>query len=91
MRLGARPHIVAATNPGRRGHGWVKDLFVTPTDYGAHDHVIVNEMEGIDFAAATRRVGFVHATVLDNPHIDPRYVDHLMSLPEALRRQYLLG
>jgi phage terminase large subunit len=87
--LGARPHVVGATNPGRRGHAWVKELFVRGTDYG--DHIRVIETHLPTGETARRRVGYLPASVLDNPHIDPKYVEHLMSLPENLRRQYLEG
>lgn len=88
-RLGARPHIAGATNPGRRGHAWVKDLFVRGTDYGEHLRIVETRMPTGD--VARRRIGFLPATVMDNKHIDPKYVESLMTLPENLRRQYLEG
>lgn len=103
LKLGARPHVIAATNPGRRGHAWVKKLFVVGTDYGDNVPVWVREPEAGEFQFSTddkesvareqgwRRIGFMPATVLDNPHIDPAYVAHLMSLPGTLKRQYLEG
>lgn len=99
LKLGARPHVVGATNPGRRGHAWVKALFVTATDHGRLGVVWVREVEDGKFDVRKtkpnldgyRRVAFESCTVLDNPHIDPGYVSHLMSLPAALKRQYLEG
>jgi hypothetical protein len=88
-KLGARPHIVAATNPGRRGHADFKALFVTGTDYG--DRIRVEETKLPTGEVAVRRIGFLPATVLDNAHIDPKYIESLMTLPENLRRQYLEG
>lgn len=87
--LGARPHVGSSTNPGRAGHGWVKKLYVVGTGYGDHIRTITTKMPTGD--EAHRRIGFLPATVMDNPHIDPKYVEHLMSLPENLRRQYLEG
>lgn len=98
--LGARPHIVGATNPGRRGMRWVKNRFVTSTDYGEKKIVYIlpgeNDEEFLisdepTDAPGERKIGFVHATVFDNPHIDPEYVDNLRSQPETIRRQYLDG
>lgn len=87
--LGARPHIVAATNPGRRSHAFFKELFVKGTDHGRHIRTLETRLPTGE--VARRRIGFVPATVMDNPHIDPKYVEHLMTLPENLRRQYLEG
>lgn len=84
-RLGARPHSVAATNPGNRGHAWVKSRFVEPTGYGARIHV--EDLGGGD----SRTIAFLPAKVADNPHIDPDYVRNLKMLPEVERRQYLDG
>lgn len=84
-RLGARPHSVAATNPGQLGHAWVKARFVTPTDYGARIHHV--DLGGGD----ERSIAFVPARVDDNPFIDPDYVRNLKMLPDIERRQYLEG
>lgn len=100
IAAGSRPHVIAATNPGMRGHSWVKKYFVTASDYGAITPVYVTGQIEDDTLAAAKRptgaddervVGFVPATVLDNPHIDPTYVRNLMSKPETIRRQYLEG
>jgi len=97
---GARPHIVGATNPGRRGMRWVKARFVMATDYGRTEKVwVMPSEEDEEFIIrdepteeqGERCVGFVHATVFDNPHIDPDYVSNLMSQPALIRRQYLDG
>lgn len=88
-RKGVRPHVIGATNPGRRGHEWVKQHFVEQTHFG-DDIVTLTETlpDGREFH---RTIGFIPATVMDNPHIDPEYVNVLLSLPEAQRKQYLEG
>lgn len=99
---GARPHIIAATNPGRRGHAYFKQIFVTSTDYGANvPQVLIPDgddgwrplPEGVEVNPdfGHRVVGFMPSTVADNPHMDPEYVRRLKTLPEKLQRQYLHG
>lgn len=71
------------------GNSWVKELFVKGTDYGSF--IRREEMRMPTGEVAVRRIGFLPATVMDNSHIDPKYVENLMTLPENLRRQYLEG
>src|SRR5690606_5283699 len=74
--LGARPHVVACTNPGQRGHAWVKGRFVQrettegtalePTRVGngwVWEHTETNPRTGEE---VPRRVGFLPSTVFDN-------------------------
>jgi hypothetical protein len=84
-KLGARPHSIAATNPGQRGHSWVKSRFVIPTEYGRRIHT-----ERLD-DEHERHIAFVPARVDDNPYIDPDYIRNLKMLPEIEQRQYLKG
>jgi len=70
----------AATNPGSRGHKWVKDRWITkectspgydPTEYE-----------------------FIPSLIQDNTYLtsaDPDYVNRLMQLPEAERKALLYG
>lgn len=91
-RLGVRPHIIAATNPGGKGHGWFKRHFVKATNYGERIAEVEVKDPITDRVAGVRKVGFVPATLLDNPHIDPEYKLNLLSLPsEVERRQLLYG
>jgi PBSX family phage terminase large subunit len=85
---GIRPHVIAATNPGQVGHAWVKQHFVDATDYGLRVAEVVQEVNGM---SRTRRIAFVPAGAMDNPHMDPDYIFNLNSLPEQQRRQYLYG
>lgn len=77
---GARPHVIAMTNPGSVGHAWVKRDFVDATDYGTK----IIERNGISFA-------FVPARVSDNPYIDPDYERNLRGMAETDRKQLLEG
>lgn len=100
VRRGARPHVIGATNPGQRGHGHAKSIFVDPTERGTLGAIWLvrdgdvwrraEEDEEFDEKKA-RRVAFVPSTVADNPHIDPEYIANLQTMPEKLRRRYLEG
>lgn len=92
-RLGIRPHVISASNPGQVGHTWVKERFVVPTEYGRQTSRVEQRVLAPDGTMLTRerRIGFVPAGAFDNPHIDPDYLFNLSSLPEKLRQQYLLG
>ena len=85
---GIRPHVIACSNPGQRGHAWVKETFVDPHPNGYGHHTLTTETAGI---TATRTIGYCRATVHDNPHIDPGYINNLATGPEHLRRLYLEG
>jgi hypothetical protein len=70
--------FIAATNPGGKGHLWVKRLWLDKsfTDY---------EQEKEDFV-------YVRALLKDNPYInDPAYLKALESLPAEKKRAYLEG
>lgn len=86
---GVKPHVIGCTNPGQRGHEWVKDRFVVSTGYGerTYDDTVVLP----DGSEVTATVGFCPAKVTDNPHMDKGYVANLMRKPEQIRRQYLEG
>ena len=69
--------MVMATNPGSRGHIWVKDIWI--------DKIFdVNEKEKEEFA-------YVKALPTDNPHLAESYIKNLQSLPEKLRKAYMEG
>lgn len=72
--------IRAAGMPGGVGHTFVNKRFVTPAAPGT---IIVGR-------AGVKRI-YVHATLADNPHIDPGYKQSLESLPEAEKRAKLYG
>ena len=73
-----RTVFMAGTNPGGRGHGWVKNLWI--------DRRFPAEMRGMadEFA-------FVQSLPADNPHLTAQYWDDLNSLPPALSRAWVHG
>ncbi len=72
--------IRAAGMPGGVGHTFTKKRFVDPADYGT---IIVGR-------AGVKRI-YIHATLADNPHIDPEYKKSLEALPEAEKKTKLYG
>ncbi len=69
--------FVAGTNPGEKGHGWVKKLWI--------DKIFdPNEKEKDKFF-------YVRALVDDNPYNAQTYLDQLDSMPEKLRKAYRDG
>jgi len=75
------PAIVrAAGMPGGPGHTWVRKRFVDPAIPGT---IIRGKGNNLRI--------YVHATLQDNPHIDPGYRQSLEALPEAEKRAKLYG
>ena len=72
--------IRAAGMPGGIGHTWVRKRFVDPIPPGK---VIKGKGDNLRI--------YVHATLHDNPHIDPGYRQSLEALPEAEKRAKLFG
>lgn len=73
------PHVIAATNPGGVGGGWVKKRFVDPSPYG-EQFTVVNE----NGTKGTRV--FIPAKLADNRFIDaPTYRASLGHLKPATR------
>lgn len=70
--------LIAGTNPGGKGHMWVKSLFI--------DRNIPEGMK--EFAD---QIAFVHARVDDNPYLSDGYKKQLDTLPEKLRKAYREG
>ena len=91
----------ATTNPGGRGHGWVKKMFVDPAP--ANKRFIATDLdtgEPMTFPEGHARAGeplfyrrFIPASLKDNPYLmqDGQYEANLMALPEMQRRQLLEG
>lgn len=73
-----RPKFIAATNPGSKGHGWVKALWV--------DRQFPREL-----TEYKDRFAFVSAKLADNPYLSPSYVEDMQTLPEHLRKAYTEG
>lgn len=84
---GYRPRMIAGSNPGGPGHGWVKDRFVDP----APPEVVWQPEPTEDDPDPGSRV-FIPATVEDNAeHVDPGYLRRLKGLPEDDRRALYEG
>ena len=84
------PVFMRATgNPGNIGSGWVKDMFIDPSEPGKPFDVIVDTMAGEK--KITRR--FIPAKLYDNPYLTQTddYLIMLSSLPEVQRKQFLEG
>ncbi|MDL2225304.1 phage terminase large subunit [Eubacteriales bacterium OttesenSCG-928-M02] len=88
-RLGIKPVVRCASNPGGPGHGWVKARFI---DIGpameCHETRIKSRLTG---AERVRTVQYIPARVTDNSHIDEGYIYELEDKPKALREALLLG
>ena len=72
--------IRAAGMPGGIGHTWVRKRFPDPAPFGT----VIKGRGG------NLRI-YIHATLHDNPHIDPGYKQSLEALPEAEKRAKLHG
>lgn len=89
--LGAWPHIINATNPGGKGHGWYKERFVIGTGRGERINTVEFEDPITKRIAGSRSLGFVPATLHDNAFIDPSYKLNLLALGGVEMRQLYLG
>lgn len=81
---GFRPNMAGATNPGGRGHVWVKKLWIEKKPAPGMEESAYNPSD----------YDFIPARVTDNPHIvnnDPDYIQKLKRLPAALRAALLDG
>jgi hypothetical protein len=91
----------ATTNPGGRGHAWVKKMFIDPAPAGnsfwATD---IETNETLSYPTGHSKEGqplfkrrFIPARLFDNPYLAEQgdYESMLLSLPEQQRRQLLDG
>ena len=91
----------ATTNPGGRGHHWVKKMFIDPAPYGnSFDATDIETTEVLRYPAGHAKAGkplfkrrFIPARLSDNPYLAKQgdYEAMLLSLPEQQRRQLLDG
>lgn len=82
-KKGVSPNFFASTNPGNRGHKWVKRLFL--------QHQFEENEKGV---FKPEQFAFIPARVWDNAVLmerQPEYVLELNALPEHLRRAYRDG
>lgn len=92
---GTRCYVRATTNPGGKGHNWVKDRFISaaPPMTPITEDVDIEDNEGRHISIKRSRV-FVPATVFDNQELltnDPGYIASLGMMPEAEKRALLYG
>lgn len=81
---GGRTNMAAASNPGGKGHAWVKKLFVEKRPAPGME---LHEYNPGDYS-------FTPARLTDNPHLlrkDPDYLKTLEKLPYGLRMALLEG
>lgn len=79
-----RTNMIAASNPGGRGHAWIKALFVDKKPAAGME---ANEYDPTEYSFTPARLG-------DNPHLlrkDPDYLKTLEKLPYGLRMALLEG
>ena len=91
----------ATTNPGGRGHHWVKKMFIDPSPYNkAYDATDIETGEILRYPAGHSKAGkplfkrrFIPARLSDNPYLSETgdYEAMLLSLPEQQRRQLFEG
>jgi hypothetical protein len=94
-------YMRATTNPGGRGHHWVKKMFIDPAPYGkSFDATDIETNEVLRYPAGHEKAGkalfkrkFIPARLSDNPYLAEQgdYEAMLLSLPEQQRRQLLDG
>ena len=94
-------YMRATTNPGGRGHHWVKKMFIDPAAYGvSFDATDIETSEVLRYPAGHEKAGkalfkrkFIPARLRDNPYLAEQgdYEAMLLSLPEQQRRQLLDG
>ena len=89
-KLGIIPCVRSASNPGGPGHAWVKARFVDSTHMGEEIAQIPVESSVLG-SVSVRRIEYIPATAMDNPHITRDYIIELEQKPRALREALLLG
>lgn len=91
VALKIRPFARYGSNPGGIGHAWVKAKFVDPHPTGgSHIEEITTEINGKKMTQR-KSIGYIPATVRDNPHISQGYIFELARKPKALRDSLLDG
>ena len=94
-------YMRATTNPGGRGHHWVKKMFIDPSPYNiSFNATDIETGEELKYPAGHQKAGqplfkrrFIPARLTDNPYLSEQgdYEAMLLSLPEQQRRQLLEG
>lgn len=72
------PKFAGATNPGGKGHAWVKKLW--------KDREFPRELDKLK-----HQFQFVQAKASDNPHLNESYYQSLLTLPSDMARKFAEG
>lgn len=72
------PKFAAATNPGGKGHAWVKKLWISKE--------LPPELESV-----RDQFAFVQAKAQDNPHLNDSYYQSLRTLPPEMAAKFAEG
>ena len=80
----------ATSNPGSKGHLWVKKLYIKSTNNGQHRTIrVYRNKEGKEFRVSYR---YIKSTLYDNPHLaGSDYEANLLQQPEHLQALFLYG
>lgn len=89
-RLGIKPCVRCASNPGGPGHAWVKARFVDSTQGGERIREMTVRSDVLG-SVDVRRIEYIPATATDNPHLTRDYVFELTQKPPKLRDALLCG
>lgn len=92
---GMRCYMRASANPGGIGHGWVKEMFITPAPPMTRmlKEVVVENDDGSVETRLMSRI-FVPSKVKDNPALmrnDPNYIFRMAAMSEAEKKALLYG
>jgi hypothetical protein len=84
-----RPLVRCTSNPGGAGHAWVRQRFVDACPAGGirEEEVYSPELG----RSQLRRIEFIPARAMDNPHLAREYIFELEQKPKNLRDALLLG
>jgi len=86
---GLEPRVFLTTNPGGRGHQWVKKRYIDPQEPGT---TIWHHTDLPDGSRVSKSRVFIQATMDDNPTLmtnDPSYVANIESLKENDYETYM--
>lgn len=83
---GLEPYYIAGTNPGSRGHQWVRERFIDPAPPG----VLWRPKSTENDPNPGSRI-FVPSRVQDNPFLGESYMDQLRAMGEDEQRMLILG
>lgn len=87
--LGFEPIVRCTSNPGGKGHGFVKSYFIDVAPYGSeYTQRIYSSILGREKISSRT---YIPALVTDNPYIGEEYIFELENKPKAIRDAYLLG